>query len=320
MTQPPQDGQTNPPPPPSSLADLVDEVEPVSLRHALPPAARIKLGILAALVVLLNAWQFRPLVDAWLHDENWGHGLVIPLFSLYLLYRRSDELLTAPRRICLWGLGILIAGILLMIVGFYPLGVRWLSQLSMTIVLFGLVLYLAGPTVAKLTSLPIFYLSLAMPIPKMLYTKIATPLQELAAQSSCVLLRLLGVRIDIAASHMEIVSRSGELHQLTVVEACSGVRSLIAYVALGVAWAYLEDRPLWQRVVLVLAAVPIAMLCNIARVAVTCWMFVIDKPELGRDFMHTFMGLTMLVPAVGLFWLLGWLLGAVFVEDKEAPA
>jgi exosortase len=187
----------------------------------------------------------------------------------------------------------------------------------MPIVLFGLVLYVAGPAVAKLSALPIFYLCLAMPIPRLWYTQLATPLQELAAQSSCLLLRLFGVVIRVTASRLEIVSQSGRTYDLTVVEACSGVRSLIAYVALGVAWAYLETRPVWQRVALVLAAVPIALLCNVLRVAVTCSMFVADRPELGRDFMHEFMGLAMLVPAVVLFWLLGRLLGALYVEDDE---
>jgi len=303
---------------------MVIEADARPLRLRFGPAARVKVGVLAGLFVLLNYWQFRPLVAAWLHEENWGHGFVIPLFSLYLLYRRGDELFAAPRRACLWGLPILLAGIFAMILGFYPIGVSWLSQLSMTVVLFGLVLYLAGPAAARLVWLPVFYLAFAMPVPKMLYTQIATPLQELAAQSSCLLLKLFGVRIAIAASHLEIVSRSGQVHELTVVEACSGVRGLIAFVALGVAWAYLEARPIWQRLVLVLSAVPIALLCNILRVGGTCWMFVIDRPELGRDFMHKFMGLAMLLPALGMFWLLGLLLQRLWVEEGDenegAPA
>lgn len=304
----------------ASLADMVVEEDAVCLRSALPPAARLKLVVIGGLLVLLNFWQFRPLINAWLHDENWGHGFIIPLFSLYLLYRRGGELVRAPRRACAWGLVLLLAGIVAMIVGFYPIGMRWLSRLSMCVMLFGAVLYLAGPAAARITWLPIFYLAFAMPIPRMLYTRIATPLQELAAQSSCLLLKLFGARIDIVASHMEIVSRSGKVHELTVVEACSGVRSLLAYVALGVAWAYLEERPVWQRVVLVLCAVPIALLCNVARVTGTAWMFVIDRPELGMDFMHKFMGLAMLLPAVVLFWLLGLLLQKLYVEEEEPHA
>ena len=70
------------------------------------------------------------------------------------------------------------------------------------------------------------------------------------------------------------------------------------------------------------AAVPIAIFCNIIRVTITCWMYYIDKPELGQGFMHTFAGLVMLVPAFFLLWLLAWMLklpgwigGNLFVEE-----
>jgi len=300
----------------SSLADLVDEPDLSAFAAHLSRAAWIKIAVLGALFVALNFWQFRLLVQAWLHEPNWAHGFAIPLFSLYLLYRRWDELRTVPKRACLWGLPILVFGILLMIVAFYPIGTYWLCQLSMVVMLMGLVLYQAGPGTTRLTWLPICYLSLAMPIPRMLYTRIATPLQELAAQSARLLLKLFGAQIDIMGSHLDITSVTGRFYELTVVEACSGVRSLIAYVALGVAWAYLENRPIWQRVVLVAAAVPIAMACNIARVAATCWMYVIDRPELGEGFMHSFMGLVMLIPAIAMFWLLGVLLSHMFIEEE----
>jgi exosortase len=95
------------------------------------------------------------------------------------------------------------------------------------------------------------------------------------------------------------------------------MRSLMAYVALGVAWAYLEYRPLWHRVILVAATVPIAVFINVVRVTITCTMYVVDRPELGEDFMHSVVGMMMLVPAMLLFWLLNWLLSSLFVEEDE---
>ena len=156
-----------------------------------------------------------------------------------------------------------------------------------------------------------------MPIPSIIYAQIATPLQDLAARASAVILGISGVDIEVTASHLKITSISGYVHGLTVAEACSGVRSLIAYVALAIAWAYLEERPVWQRLVLVGSAVPIAVLCNVIRVAVTCTMFVVDKPALGQDFMHSFMGLVMMAPALLMLWLLGWILGSLFVEVED---
>ena len=119
------------------------------------------------------------------------------------------------------------------------------------------------------------------------------------------------------ASTLHVTSWSGEVHPLRVAEACSGVRSLMAYLALGMAWAYLENRPVWQRVILVLCAVPIAIVTNVLRVTITSTMYVLDMPELGSKFMHEFTGMLMLLPALLLFWALSKLLQGLFVEVEE---
>ncbi|MCY2924260.1 MAG: exosortase/archaeosortase family protein [Planctomycetota bacterium] len=283
----------------------------------LSPWAYVKIAVLGVLLLALNYWQIQTLVDNWMADPNWSHGFIIPLFSLYLLFSRRDELFAAPTRICLWGLPILIVSLVAMALAFYPIQTNWISQLSITGMIFALVLYLAGPQVARLTWLPIFYLALAMPIPGALYTSIATPLQEFAAASSALLLKLFNVTLEVTASHLDITSRTGVQHPLTVAEACSGVRSLMAFVALGVAMAYIEPRPWWQRTILVVSVLPITIACNILRVTATATMFVIDRPELGQEFMHTFMGMILLVPALGMLLLLSWVLKRLFVEEDD---
>jgi exosortase len=278
-----------------------------------------KIVVLAVLLAMMNYWQFPSLVASWMTDPNWSHGFIIPLFSLYLIYARRHEILAAPRRVCLAGLPIMIAGILGTLLGFYPIRTPWFSQLSMVVVIFGLVLYLAGPAVMRIAWLPIVYLALAMPIPDMLYSRIALPLQNFSAKSAAIFLQLCGVQISSSASGLDVTGFSGHVYNLTVAEACSGVRSLIAYVALGVAWAYLEYRPIWQRVVLVSATIPIAIFLNVVRVTITCFMNVIDRPEMGEDFMHSIMGMAMLVPAFLLLWLLNKLLQSMFVEVEDSP-
>jgi len=298
------------------LADLVGEPQAPSFRENFPVVTRVKVVVLAGLFVAFNAWQFPALYRGWL-DPNWSHGFVIPLFSLFLIYNRWHEILRARRRVCLWGLPLVILGILLTILGFFPLRQWTVSQYSMVVLMFGLVLYLAGPQMARLLWLPIFFLLFAMPIPDMIYTRIATPLQEIAAAGSTAVLGMCGVTIHRTASTIDLVSISGVDRQLSVIEACAGLRLLMAFVALAVATAYLTDRPIWQRVVLVAAGIPIAVLCNVLRVTITATMFVFDRPELGQDFMHNFTGMLMLVPAGVLLWLLGMLLRSLFVEVEE---
>lgn len=302
---------------PGSLADLVStDGGAATWGESFPPASLVKMAILGVMVVAMNTWQFPYLLRVWLDDPNWSHGFIIPLFSLWLLYSRRAELLAVRRRAVWWGLPVVLLASLLQIAA-YSIQNPWTCQVSMIFLVFALVLYLGGPQVIRVTWLPILFLVFALPISDSLYNQIALPLQNLAARGTGILLRAVGVKIEVVASSIRLQSVNGIWHDLTVAEACSGMRLLMAFLALSVAIAYLEDRPLWQRVVLVGMGIPVAILCNVLRVAITSGMFVIDKPELGRDFMHEFTGMLMLIPAFAMLWLLGKLLNAVYVEDED---
>jgi len=153
--------------------------------------------------------------------------------------------------------------------------------------------------------------------PDNLYQRISLPLQNFAAKMSAMILSGCGVTIKVTSSHLDIVSTSGKMQSLTVAEACSGVRSLMAFVALGVAMAFVEERPFWQRAVIILAGIPIAIFVNVLRVTATASMFYFDKPELGRDFMHHVMGMVLLIPALLLLFLLSVLLHKMYIEEDE---
>jgi exosortase len=304
------------PPKAPSLADRIDPSAGGGPGRGLSTPTLVKIAVLAGLLAAINYRHFPDLYNKW-REPNWSHSFLIPIFSLLLLYMRRSELAAVGRRTCSWGLAMVIAGTVFQVLSIFPGQNWWLYELNMIVVLLGLVLYLGGPQVFRLTWLPIAYLAFAMPMPDSLYGSIALPLQNFAAKSSCLLLRAFGAQIENAASSLTVTSVTGLQYKLGVVEACSGVRSLMAYLALCVAWAYLEDRPLWQRAVLVLSAVPIAILCNVLRVATTCEMYVLDKPALGQDFMHTFTGLLVMIPALGMLWLVSKLLRSLFVEEDE---
>ncbi len=305
----------------ASLVDMVSET--ASQRDTAPllsAAGWIKILVLTAAFVALTWWQYRQMAVKWIHDSNWTHGFVIPLFSLFLLYQRRHELFTVPRRSNYLGLAVMLAGMAMMFYMYAVLSFGYGARLAIPVILLGLVWFQAGTRLAILTCVPIFYLIFAFPMSDFMYERIALPLQNLAAKTSAILLTLAGVGVDIDQSNMQIQSVSGEIYDLTVAEACSGVRSLMAFAALGVAWAYIVERPLWQRIVLVLSIVPVAVFCNILRVTITSSMYAVDKPELGKDFMHTFLGMLMLIPAAGIFWLISLVLSVIFVEEKDEDA
>lgn len=318
MTEPVHDSQTCPA---GSLADMVAPSATVGFAEAFPSATVIKVAILAALLVGLNYSLLRVMVLKWLETGgNWTHCAIIPLFSLYLLYARREELFTCPRRPAITGLAIMMLALAIELpwVMFRLPGTFYVAQNMMLLSVFGLVLYLAGWKMMRLAWLPILYLFFAIPVPDLAYARVAVPLQGLSAKGAVAILHVLQVDIRSTASNLELITRSGARTSLTVAEACSGMRMLMAFVALGVAMAYLDYKPIWQRAVLVAAAVPIAIFCNVIRVTITCWMYYIDKPELGQKFMHFFLGILMLVPAFLLLWLLAWIMANLFIEDKAA--
>ncbi len=300
----------------------------VSVRSSVETSSWLKVAVLGLLCVGLYWIQLVQLVNQWMADPNWSHGFIIPLFSLYLIYTWRREIFTTPRRVCLWGWVFILAALMLKTWSIVSAHNNWGSQLTITILIFGLVFYLCGPKVAMAAFVPIFYLTLAMPWPDRLYQMISGPMQEMAAKASTALLQMFGVEISVTASFLEITSISGKHYPLQVAEACSGMRSLMAFVALGVAMAYVEDRPFWQRLVIMVGGIPIALACNILRVTATCSMFVIDKKEFGEKVMHTAMGMALLIPALLLLLLLSKLLNSIYVEvddeddndDADKPA
>jgi exosortase len=103
---------------------------------------------------------------------------------------------------------------------------------------------------------------------------------------------------------------------LNVADACSGMRLLMAFLALGVAMAYLHDRPIWQRLVLLVSTVPIAVFCNIVRVTITGFIYVLIAPEYAQGIYHDALGFAMLPLAFGLYSLLGWVMENLFIEEE----
>ncbi len=302
----------------TTLAELVDVEDDPSILIGSAGQAWLKVIVLGALVIAFYRQEILRLSNQWQSNPNWSFGYIIPLFSLYLLYNWRHALRQASRKVCWPGLVLVLVAIAIRAWGIVILKNHWIPQLTIPLMIWGLTLFLAGWRVAWIALVPIFYLALAMPWPDRFYDYIALNLQNFAAKMSAGVLQLVGVKIVVSASHLTVTSVTGEVHPLTVAEACSGIRSLMAFFALGVAMAYIQVRPWWHRMVLILAGIPIAILCNVLRVTFTASMFVIDKPEFGRDFMHEFMGMALLIPALLLLFLLSRVLDSLY-EDADEP-
>jgi exosortase len=198
-----------------------------------------------------------------------------------------------------------------------PAGYAYFRPLSLIAALGAVVFFLGGRRLLVHTWLPIAFLVFAVPLPRRYYVSLTMPMRQVAATVATALLNLVeGIDAHLSGVVIDIVYQGRHLEPaLDVEEACSGMRLLMAFLALGVAMAYLHERPWWQRIVLLISTVPIAIFCNIVRVTTTGFIYVLAGPSYAQGIYHDMLGLAMLPLAFGLYGLLAWFLSSLFVDE-----
>ena len=289
--------------------------------------AQLKTAIIVAgfVAVFWNLLDFIPplgvLTYAWLYEADWSHGPLIPLFGAYLVHTKWERIRRCRVRHTWVGLIVMLvglAGFLLALSG--QLNFGYAKPFSMMVTLFGVIVLLCGLPVMYYVWLPWLYVFFAIPLPQRLYFAWTNPLRRIAAEvASAVLGFLPGLHIERIGSNLEYVYR-GMSGVIGVADACSGMRSTVTLCAVGVAVACIAERPLWHRIVLVLACVPIATFCNFIRVTITCYLHIFVDPKYATGQYHMMLGLVVIGLAFGIFSAIGWILNHLFVEAPEADA
>jgi exosortase len=264
--------------------------------------ALLCLGLLG-LIFGVNLKHF---VHAWTTDENYSHGFLVPLLSLYFANQASRLGPVRLRGGALLGmalLGLSLLGRLAMVL----IPIPFLGDLALLVGLAGLCALLAGTDALRRYWFSIFFLLFMVPLPIALYTKIASPLQLQASQLATIFLNVTGVPVLCEGNMMTLPGGV----QMFVAEACSGMRQLTGFLALTSAVAYLTSRPLWYRLAVVASAIPIAITANVARVILTGYvMYFVDQHYASGTY-HTLEGLLMM--GFGLSLLRGgcWVLDLI---------
>ncbi len=316
---------------------------PVRAWSDLGPHGFVKILILGGLLGLLFRTEIEEMVHLWLTDPSWSHGFLIPLFSLYFVNQKRREILGLeyvcdPLLDLLGGrrpgplrpgqtranyLGLLL---LVLILAFYafnvvsPAGYAYFRPVSMLAAAGAVVLLVGGWRLVRFTWLPILFFVFAIPLPRRYYVGLTMPMRHISAAVATALLNVVpDLRATASGVIIEVTYKGQQLEPaLDVAEACSGMRLLMAFLALGVAMAYIHERPLWQRAILLISTVPIAVLCNIVRVTVTGFLYVLVGQEYTQGIYHDMLGLAMLPLAFGLYGLLAWFMASLFVEEGAA--
>ncbi|HEX8163292.1 MAG TPA: exosortase [Pyrinomonadaceae bacterium] len=279
----------------------------------------------------------------WWEDENYSHGLLIPFIIGYLLWSERDALARAAKRPSLaWGALGVVCGLLALLAG--TAGAElFVQRTSLVIIAAGLVVYFWGFALLRLVLVPLLLLLLAIPIPSIIFNQIAFPLQIFASRCAVASMRLFDIPVLRQGNVIELMTLgSSTPKKLEVVEACSGIRSLMTLVTLAVVFAYfsypkddgadgandegararprfawLRSYGVWRSVTLVLSAVPIAIITNAGRVSGTGILARYYGTKVADGFFHEFSGWVVYIVAFLLLFALGWLLDAVALRKSR---
>jgi exosortase len=266
--------------------------------------------VLAAQVVWLYWPVLRALGAQWYVDSDYSHGFLVPFLSAYLVWERREKLLALPTVPSLWGIGALGFGLIMFLIG--SVGAELYAQrTSLIVVLAGLVLMVLGREFLRVLMFPIVFLLFMVPLPAIVVNAVSFPLQLFAAKTAVFCLFNLGIPVLREGNLIVLVGTT-----LEVAEACSGIRSLQALLALGTVFAYFSQRVMWKRWALVLLSIPIAIAANAFRVSGTGVLAHYFGNEAAEGFYHTFSGWLIFVVAFALLLACGAVLSKIGLRGQ----
>jgi exosortase len=265
----------------------------------------------ATLSFVLAYWQvIRKLVYDWSNDENYSHGFLIVPIALYFVWERRQLLSDQPLKPSATGLVVLAGSLSLLVAG--TLGAElFLTRLSIIGTVIGMTLFALGAGHLRILAFPISFLMLMIPLPLIIFNQIAFPLQLVASQFGEWTLRVFSIPV-LREGNVIVLANT----RLEVAEACSGIRSLISLLTLGIVLGYFTDPRTWVRWLIALATVPVAIAANGIRVAGTGVASHYVGAEAATGFLHTFSGWLMFVLAAALLVLIQRAACRVFPESS----
>src|SRR5580698_3974502 len=250
-----------------------------------------------ALLLLSYASVLWRLVRQWDSDPDMGHGFFVPLVVGFILWQKREELQALPVAPNWWGLAVVLYGGLQLSIA--TLGAElFLARTAFIVSVVGIVLLLGGTAWVRALAFPLFLLLFMVPIPTVVYNSITFPLQLLASRVSTQALDLMQIPVLREGNVLELAEQ-----KLSVVEACSGIRSLLSLTFLSLVYSYFFESKIWMRTLLFAATIPIAIVANASRVTLT-GVLTEYKPELAEGFFHTASGWVIFMVALAILILL----------------
>jgi exosortase len=301
------------------------------------PLLRLALILTAAVVWAL--WpSFEEMSQRWTEDPTYSHGYIVPLFSIALLWLNRHKLAPAPLkskstpggpdelpvievghksptnpiRFNPWGLAILALAGLIQFAGAY-FYIRWLNAVALLPYMAGIAVVLGGWPLLKATWTAIAFLVFMIPLPFRVESTLRTPLRNVAASAATFVMQMIGLPAVQEGTVIDVNDQ-----KIGVAEACSGLAMLMTFVALAFAVALIVKRPWLDKLLILLSAVPIAILCNIIRITVTGICFATVGEKWANLIFHDIAGWLMMPMAVGFMAIELLILDRLLVDPTKS--
>jgi exosortase len=276
-----------------------------TLREVESPATRVKAGewvrahrwpllVVIAALAMLYATNFKKLFSDWSVDENYSHGFFVPIAFFWMLWRQRHELESTRVSPRWWGILIVFMALLQLAAG--TMGAEnFVAHSSLLTMLCGITLFLFGIEMLRLLAFPIAWLLFMIPLPSIIFYSITFPLQLLASKLAVGILDFLRVPNVCEGNVIYLANFTAG-----VVEACSGIRSLVSMLAFAVLMGYLLNMSVRSRWILAFSSIPIALGMNAARIAGTGLAGNYLGARWAEGVFHTFSGWVLFLGSLGL--------------------
>ena len=269
-------------------------------------------------VTLWATWSVLcAMAGRWELDPTYSHGYLVPLISLLVFWSRRHSAPEPSTRPQWWALGLFAAGFAMQLAGTY-IYFNWLIGASLVVYLAGVVALIGGWPSLRWAIPGLFFLFFMIPLPYRLEAMMRGPLQRISTTASAFALQTVGLSAITRGNIIVLSDSTGHPIELGVVDACSGLKMLIVFFCLTSAFAVLVKRPLGERLLILLSTVPIALICNIARITATGILYVLVGEKWANLVFHDLAGWLMMPMALALLWLELKLLSALFIDDAPS--
>jgi exosortase len=288
------------------MASAADQLPSAQSGAAAPPAISwLGVGWFGLLLIIANYPILSHLVWQWANDEDVGHGFFVPLVAGYIAWQRRDQITALDLRPNWWGAAIMMWAVLQGYLGIL-VAELFIQRTSILISLVGLLLLIGGTRLIRVLAFPLFLLPFMIPIPSVIYNELTFPLQLFASSMAESALTLINIPVYRDGNILHLASQD-----LSVAEACSGIRSLLSLTFLSLVYAYFFDRKVWMRGALLIGSIPLCILANSARVTITGILSEVST-SLAQGFYHEVEGWIIFIIDLVMLIALDWVMNRIY--------